>query len=75
MIEIKYICGFCSMDEIKLSVRDRGPDEDILHYMETVITQALSDDHSIRAPHCRTQSFKQVMIKLGGPRIGDPYHH
>lgn len=51
MITVLYICKTCGADKAKAFVRDRKPEEDILHWMEEV-KQAVTDAHSLHSPKC-----------------------
>jgi hypothetical protein len=73
-ITVKYSCSSCGLKDVDLQVNARGP-EDVIVWMEKVLTPALGNDHFQRSPFCQVTSLTQVMIpitgvdKIGGPAV------
>lgn len=71
-IQCKYSCGKCGIHRQVVTVRERKPDEDVVHWMEKVAAASLSRDHDLRSPGCKITSFTEVMIPYpeGCTRVG-----
>lgn len=72
-LDCMYSCNQCGIVKAHISIPVRSDDEDVVHWMETVVTPALVADHSSRSPHCRPKSLSKVYIPVtGADRIGGP---
>ncbi len=74
MLGIRYSCSLCGIEKAEVKVRFRESSEDVVAWMEQIVTPALVTDHAVRSPHCRPDSLSNVMIPvpsgtewLGGP--------
>lgn len=71
-----YSCAICGLDDVGCDVAERGPAEDVAHWMRAVAIVALSRDHQRRSPRCTATNFAKVMIPLtGAARVGDVPRH
>lgn len=61
----KYKC-YCMEKEAELTVPDRLPDEDIVHWMETAVGFALYTAHRLRSPNCQSTSVQYLKIPHNG---------
>jgi len=68
---VSYRCA-CMIEEATLTVRERGPREDIVDWMEGAVQIALTDDHRSRSPRCRNEAMDYAKIFYDQDRrIGD----
>jgi hypothetical protein len=76
MLDVRYTCEACGIRDAVVSVRGRGPQEDIADWMKA-LTLALSIDHRKKSPRCRATRMTHAKIPLppGHSRIGDPSAH
>lgn len=71
MIRIMYSCDKCGIDRRGLLLEERKPNEDIHHWITTVMNPRLALDHSEQSPNCYTRTLTKVWIPVdnetGGP--------
>ncbi len=67
----KYTCGVCGLYRISVNVQARM-EEDIMDWMDKILTPTLVADHEFRSPDCHPSRFSEVMIPTpeGTSRIG-----
>lgn len=51
MITVMFTCHRCGVEKAKVSVRDRGKDEDVVVYVQDIMNE-VGDAHSLRSPDC-----------------------
>lgn len=69
MLIAKWKCR-CLAKEVEISLRPRGPIEDISVWMED-IREAVTIDHRERSPLCSSEMLEYLKIPLLKERIGD----
>ncbi len=67
-VELRYKCQ-CMAAEGSVQVRERTGTEDIRDFMERVRV-ALTDDHKIRSPFCRTATMEYAKVPAPAAGIG-----
>lgn len=70
---VHYKCG-CLPEEVIVFVPDRKEDEEVVHWVETVLGRAIGVDHCSRSPLCAARKMDYVKIPLDpgdGARIGN----
>lgn len=72
-MKVMYACGLCNSERFEVEVNDRGQ-ENVVQWMELVVTPALVLDHEMRSPGCKPSVFKEVLIPVpdGTEAIGKP---
>lgn len=60
---VTYKCR-CMAEEDTIFVRDRRDDEDVVHWVEHVVGQALAEDHRRRSPACRSSKTEYIKIPV-----------
>jgi DNA-directed RNA polymerase subunit RPC12/RpoP len=69
-ISVMYSCAACGIDKVSVAVPARQQ-EDVKYWVEKVMAQAISDDHSVRSPHCASRTMSKVMIPItGADKVG-----
>lgn len=70
-MKLQYKCK-CLVNEVEIEVRERLPDEIIVHWVETVVGYAIGNDHNNRSPTCREKTVEYVKIPVpeNAPYIG-----
>lgn len=71
-IKLLYKCS-CIASERVVEVRNKASDEDVVEWMEDLVTPAVSADHSKRSPHCRAFALEYLKIPVpeNAPGIGE----
>lgn len=64
MTDILYTCRACSLYDIKINVRFRKSNEDIIHWMNHAVIPLISDDHHKRSPICAVTTLTDIKIPL-----------
>jgi hypothetical protein len=62
-MKLFYKCK-CFDEQVEVEVRERLPDEDLLHWVETVIGMAVDHDHNQRSPSCREKNMEFVKVPM-----------
>lgn len=62
-MKIMYKCNCMKADRI-VEVRDREPDEEIVHWVENAVATAIWKNHKDWSPHCRKTTTEYVKIPL-----------
>jgi hypothetical protein len=70
MVSGYYTCHRCGMIDVEFEVRDRGPNEDVLVWLEAVKI-AMDIKHARTAPLCNAP-YVDLKIPIQAPRIGGP---
>lgn len=71
-IDVLYTCRACGLRDAVVKVKARTI-EDVIVWMENILTPALAADHFARSPRCLVTTLSEVKIpitgvsKLGGP--------
>lgn len=76
-VECLYSCHKCGLVDVAVEVPLRGPEEDVVHWVQETMGRALANDHATRSPHCVPETLSNVKIplppgdnaKVGGPTI------
>lgn len=76
MIEVEYDCEACGVAGGRVSVRERGPAEDVAGWMRAV-TLAVQLHHGRTSPRCRATHIDRLKIPVppSAARVGDPAVH
>jgi len=71
MIEVKYKCG-CQKAERSVYVQSRQPNQDAGLWMKLFVQEAISSDHRIVSPNCRspTVEYAKIFIPDGVKGVG-----
>jgi hypothetical protein len=73
MLGITYSCPSCGLVQVEAKVRFRESSEDVLHWMDQVVTPGLARDHQRRSPTCHPTGLRDVKIPVtGADWIGGP---
>ena len=69
-ISVRYSCAACGIAKVSVAVPARQS-EDVKDWVEKIMAQAISDDHTVRSPRCTSRTMSEVMIPVSGTdRIG-----
>lgn len=70
-IQCRYSCAQCGLKRQVVTVKART-DEDIMTWMDQILTPALSADHDRRSPGCHITKLTEVMIPVAAnnPNVG-----
>ena len=73
MVDVRYKCR-CMLVEASVDVPERGPTEDVVHYVTQTMGGVISADHFQRNPYCRAREMEYAKIYLptGSNRVGGP---
>lgn len=75
-IIVRFTCALCDLRDVEVAVPVREPEEDIRHWVETTLGNALQAEHNRRRPFCPSRRAKDVKIPIDGrPNIGGPLAH
>lgn len=69
-IQVKYSCVGCGVHRVTVTVPARTQEE-VVEWVEKVMAQAISNDHSQRSPHCASRTMSEVMIPIGDKDGGE----
>ena len=64
-IQVKYSCAGCGVRRVAVTVAARTQ-EPVVEWVEKIMAQAISNDHSQRSPHCVSRTMSEVMIPIEG---------
>ncbi len=64
-IILQYTCSLCHLEDRKVEVEPRKPDQDIGDWLNRVATPALVRDHERMSPGCQPKEFAEVKIPMG----------
>jgi hypothetical protein len=64
-IQVKYSCAGCGLHRVVVTVAARTQ-EPVVEWVEKIMAQAISNDHSQRSPHCASRTMSEVMIPIEG---------
>lgn len=70
-VECLYTCNECDVYDKVLVVRERLPDEDIMHWMRHV-QYAAAFDHGETSPRCPAETLTHLKIPLRADPDKDP---
>lgn len=74
-IEVLYSCRVCGLMRVPVQVPARG-EEDVVAWVEKVLTPALVADHKRRSFLCRPDTLSDVMIPVtGADKVGGAAKH
>lgn len=75
-LEVEYDCERCGVTGGRVSVRERGVDEDVGQWLRAAAL-AVGLAHSRASPRCRATHIHRLKVPLaaGGGRIGEPTQH
>lgn len=74
-ITVRFSCHACGIRDQQVVVRPRAHGEDIVHFLEQVVTPALGETHHMLSPHCHPKRLSDVKIPapeggtVGGPTV------
>lgn len=76
VILVKYTCDDCGVSGAEVRVRARRASEDIVNFIETAVSPAITADHRRRSPLCDAGVITKIAIPMPpGGRPGDPMMH
>lgn len=64
MIAVRFSCKECGLKDIRVSVSARQEDEDVVHWVEKVMTVALCQRHALLSPSCRPKQLSDLKIPI-----------
>jgi hypothetical protein len=71
---IVYYKCVCMADEAAVEVAERGPEQDVVHWVEQTVGRALASDHSSRSPLCARREMEYAKIPVNNDpnaRVGN----
>ena len=73
-ITVLYTCDSCGVKDAEVQVPERGPNEDVVRWLEQKAAGAISVHHRQVSPLCRASKMTHVKIPLpqSGEGIGYP---
>ena len=63
-LKLTYSCDGCGLKNADVMVRYREPDEDIVHWIDTVVGMAISADHQAKSPLCPSRTMRELKIPM-----------
>lgn len=64
-MKVLYTCSLCMLTDVPVEVTERLDGQDVVQWIEGVVTVALAADHLRRSPHCKPKTLTEVKIPLG----------
>lgn len=76
-ITCEYSCVLCGAEDVSFEVPIRQKNQDVLHWMRTVLNPAMISDHEARSPGCHPEVMSRLLIPApkGSPMVGRPVEH
>lgn len=73
MLKVLFTCDLCGLVDEPAEVRYRRDGEDVAHYVEHVIADAVQMRHQIKSWGCPAEKITQVKIPIGSGEKGIGY--
>ena len=74
MITVLFSCDGCGLVDAECKVRARrSPDEDVVHWVETVVGRAVQFEHIRRSLTCEAMKMKHLKIPMPPEDDPDPW--
>jgi len=72
-IQCLYSCDVCGIRKQPVNVPERGPDEDVKHWIEVTAIDAIQKDHLFRTLGCPATKLAELYIPIpkGTDRVGE----
>lgn len=69
--QVIYKCR-CMSQEVTISVTDRFPKEDVVHWVQMTVGLAIQADHDARSPMCQAQEMEYCKLPIDSraPMLG-----
>ncbi len=72
MITVRYSCRGCGLENVPCDVPEREQGSDVCAWAETILGQALADDHIRRSPDCMSRACDVMIPITGAQYLGGP---
>lgn len=70
-VTVIYSCSICGLENSRLEMDARKPEEDIGDWMEK-LQLSLGMDHNKKSPFCKAGKLSEVKIPIQGEYVGAP---
>ena len=67
-LDIRYDCRGCGLVDVIVHVPARASNEDVVWWVEEIVTPTVSEDHQQRSPQCMCDVFD---LKIPAPKDAD----
>ena len=68
-VECMYNCKMCGLERQSCMVDEHGEGQDLKHWMDLVMIQAIAQDHRWRSPGCPSKKV-DLFLPIDGKGVG-----